>query len=132
MRGVFRVELIRVEGVQRIETETVLSYLSFRRGDSVGSTALDKSLKKLFATGLFSDVSLRREDGVVVVVVTENPVINRLAFEGNLRISDKVLGDEVQLRPRIVLTQSRVQSDVQRIIEIYRRQGRFAARVMPK
>ena len=132
MRGEFRVELIRVEGVQRIETETVLSYLSFRRGDRVGTTALDKSLKTLFATGLFSDVSLRREGEVVVVVVTENPVINRLAFEGNLRISDEVLGDEVRLRPRVVFTQSRVQSDVQRIIDIYRRQSRFAARVVPK
>ena len=132
MRGVFKVELIRIEGVQRIETETVLSYMSFRRGDRVGASALDKSLKKLFATGLFSDVSLRREDRVVVVVVTENPVINRLAFEGNFRISDEVLSDEVRLRPRIVFTQSRVQNDVQRIIDLYRRGGRFAARVVPK
>lgn len=131
-RGEFKVERIRVEGAQRIETETVLSYMSFRRGDTVGAASLDKSLKSLFATGLFSDVKLRREGGAVVVVVAENPVINRLAFEGNLRISDEVLGDEVRLRPRVVYTQSRAQRDVQRIIDLYRRGGRFAARIVPK
>ena len=132
VRGEFKVEQIRVEGAQRIEAETVLSYMSFRRGDKVGAASLDKSLKSLFATGLFSDVNLRREGGAVVVVVVENPVINRLAFEGNSRISDDILGDETRLRPRVVYTQSRVQSDVQRIIDLYRRGGRFAARVVPK
>ncbi len=132
VRGEFKVEQIRVEGAQRIEAETVLSYMSFRRGDTVGAASLDKSLKSLFATGLFSDVRLRREGGAVVVAVEENPVINRLAFEGNFRISDDILSDETRLRPRVVYTQSRVQSDVQRIIDLYRRGGRFAARVVPK
>ena len=131
-RGGFKVDQIRVEGAQRIEAETVRSYMSFRRGDTVNAASLDKSLKSLFATGLFADVTLRREGGAVVVRVVENPVINRLAFEGNQRISDDIMKDEVQLRPRVVYTRSRVQSDVQRIIDLYRRSGRFAARVEPK
>ncbi len=131
-RGGFTVEQIRVEGAQRIEADTVLSYMSFRRGDEIDTAALDKALKALFATGLFADVMLRREGRAVVVRVVENPVINRLAFEGNKRISDEILRDEVRLRPRVVYTRSRVQSDVQRIIDLYRRSGRFAARVEPK
>ena len=132
VRGGFEVKQIRVVGAQRIEAETVRSYMSFRRGDTVNAASLDKSLKDLFKTGLFRDVTLRQEGETVVVRVVENPVINQLAFEGNSRISNEILTDEVRLRPRVVYTQSRVQSDVQRIIDLYRRGGRFAARVEPK
>ena len=123
---------IRVEGAQRIEPDTVRSYLSVRVGDPITARALDDSLKKLFATGLFADVIIRQEGSVVVVRVVENPIINRIAFEGNKRLTDKVLRDEVKLRPRLVYTRARVQSDVQRIIDLYRRTGRFAATVEPK
>jgi outer membrane protein insertion porin family len=128
----FRVSEIRVEGSQRIEAETVRSYMSFRRGDVVSAAALDKSLKSLFVTGLFADVTLRREGQAVVVRVVENPIINRIAFEGNNRISDEILTDEVRLRSRVVFTRARVQQDVQRIIQIYRRSGRFSAKIEPK
>ena len=126
------VDAIRVEGVQRIEPETVRSYLTFKAGDPVTDADLDDSLKRLFETGLFADVVLRREGNRVVVKIVENPIINRIAFEGNLRIDDEILRDEITLRPRLVYTRSRVQTDMLRIIEIYRRSGRFAARVVPK
>ena len=126
------VDAIQVEGAQRIEAETVRSYLTFKVGDAVTDAELDESLKRLFETGLFADVVLRREGNRVVVKIVENPIINRIAFEGNLRIDDDILRDEVTLRPRVVYTRSRVQSDMLRIIEIYRRSGRFAARVVPK
>jgi outer membrane protein insertion porin family len=123
---------IRVEGVQRIEPETVRSYLTIHAGDPFDAAKIDDSLKALFATGLFADVSIRRDGGAVVVVVAENPIINRLAFEGNNRIDTKVLEGEVQLKPRMVYTRTRVQTDVRRILDIYRREGRFAATVEPK
>ncbi len=123
---------IRVEGNQRIEAETVFSYMVVAVGDPFDSERIDRSLKSLFATGLFADVTLRREGDILVVRVVENPIINRLAFEGNRRIGDEVLSGEVRLRPRIVYTRTRVQSDVARIVEIYRRSGRFAATVEPK
>ena len=123
---------IVVEGAQRIEPTTVVSYLTVRPGERFASAALDDSLKSLFATGLFADVVLRRQGAALVVTVVENPIINRIAFEGNLRIEDDVLTAEVQLRPRVVYTRTRVQSDVQRVLEIYRRSGRFAATVVPK
>ena len=123
---------IDVKGNQRIEAETIQSYMLISSGEPYSSHLVDQSLKRLFATGLFSDVVIRRQGNILVVSVIENPIINRLAFEGNRRIEDDVLEAEVQLRPRIVYTRSRVQADVQRILQVYRRSGRFAASVSPK
>ncbi|MBE7637569.1 outer membrane protein assembly factor BamA [Sneathiella sp. P13V-1] len=123
---------VRIEGNRRIEGATVQSYLLFSVGSPYNRSRIDKSLKALFNTGLFADVSIRREGSAVIVSVVENPIINRLAFEGNLRIADDILSAEVQLRPRVVYTRARVQNDVQRIITVYRRSGRFATVVEPK
>jgi len=123
---------IDVQGNQRIEALTIQSYIAINAGDPYDPGRVDQSLKALFATGLFADVSIRRQGTVLVVTVVENPIINRLAFEGNRRISNEALEPEVQLRPRIVYTRSRVQADVQRILQVYRRNGRFAASVEPK
>lgn len=123
---------IRVSGVQRIDPETVRSYLSVRTGDPFDPDRLDRSLKTLFATGLFADVSFQREGAALVVNVVENPIINRIAFEGNKRIDSETLTPEVTLRPRVVYTRTKVQNDVKRILDLYRRKGRFAATVEPK
>jgi outer membrane protein insertion porin family len=126
------VERIDVVGNQRVEDATVTSYIPIAPGTFVSDGDIDRALKALFATGLFSDVTVRREGASLVVNVIENPVINRLAFEGNRKIRTEVLEAEVQLRPRIVFTRARVQNDVQRILQVYRRSGRFAATVEPK
>jgi len=123
---------IRVQGNQRIESETVRSYMQISPGDPFEPARIDRALKALFATGLFADVTFQRDGNTLVVVVKENPIINELAFEGNDRIDDKQLQGEVQLRPRTVYTQTRVQEDTKRILELYRRSGRYAATVEPK
>ena len=123
---------IRVEGAQRIEAETVRTYITIKLGDPITPEAMDRSLKKLFATGLFADVVVHQEGPVLVVRVVENPIINRIAFEGNKRLDDDSLRPEIKLRPRVVYTRTRVRNDVQRIIDIYRRAGRFGATVEPK
>ncbi len=123
---------IRIEGIQRIEPETIRSYLTIRAGDPISRARIDRSLKALFATGLFADVSIRSQGDVLLVKVVENPVINRLAFEGNVQLEDENLRAEIQLRPRTVYTRIRVQNDVRRILDIYRRDGRFAVTVEPK
>jgi outer membrane protein insertion porin family len=123
---------VRIEGIQRIEPETVRSYLLLQAGDPWDPERVDRSLKALFATGLFADVKLTREGNTLVVRVVENPIINRIAFEGNSKLADKDLNAEIQLRPRVVYTRTRVQNDVRRILELYRRRGRFAATVEPK
>ncbi|MEE8188216.1 MAG: outer membrane protein assembly factor BamA [Kiloniellales bacterium] len=123
---------IRIEGVQRIEPETVRSYMRVNPGDRFDPIRLDKSLKNLFSTGLFADVTLRREGDALIVSVVENPIINRIAFEGNDRLDDDTLSSEVTLRPRVVFTRTKAQHDTQRLLEIYRRSGRYAATVEPK
>ena len=123
---------IKIEGLQRIEPETIRSYLLLQAGDPWDPERVDSSLKALFATGLFADVKLTREGNVLVVRVVENPIINRIAFEGNSKLADKDLTAEIQLRPRVVYTRTRVQNDVKRIVDLYRRHARFAAAVEPK
>lgn len=127
-----RISNIIVQGNQRIEATTVRSYMRLRPGDPFDPALIDQSLKALFATGLFADVTIRQQGTAIVVSVVENPIINRLAFEGNKTIDDDALRAEVQLRPRVVFTRTRVQTDAQRLIELYRRSGRFAATVEPK
>ena len=120
-----RIGDIRIEGIQRIEPETVRSYLILQPGDPWDSERIDRSLKALFATGLFADVKLTRQGNSLVVSVVENPIINRIAFEGNSKIADKDLNGEIQLRPRTVYTRTRVQNDVDRILQLYRRRGQL-------
>lgn len=123
---------IRVEGNRRVEPETVRSYLQFSVGEAYDAGKADRSLQALFATGLFADISIDREGNTVVVYVVENPVINQVAFEGNSEVDTDTLRSEVHLKPRSVYTRARVQADVQRILDVYRRQGRYAAAVEPK
>ncbi|HAU28488.1 MAG TPA: outer membrane protein assembly factor BamA [Rhodospirillaceae bacterium] len=123
---------IRVSGAQRIEDSTILSYLAVHPGEAFDAEKLDISLKALFETGMFSDVVLKREGDDLVVSLQENPVVNRIAFEGNKRIDDDELNSEIQMRPRVVFTRPRVQADTDRILDLYRRNGRFAAKVMPE
>ncbi len=123
---------IRVVGNKRVEPETVRTYLKFNAGDAYDPGKIDQSIRALFATGLFADVRIDREGNGVVVTVVENPVINQVAFEGNKEVDKDTLKNEVQLKPRSVFTRAKAQADVQRILDVYRRQGRFAASVEPK
>ncbi|MCP5081930.1 MAG: outer membrane protein assembly factor BamA [Alphaproteobacteria bacterium] len=126
------VSRIVVEGNQRIEAETVRSYMQIRAGDSFSPDLIDESLQTLFQTGLFSDVRIFRRGSNLVVSVEENPIINRIAFEGNSALKNEALQKEIDLKPRVVFTRARVQADVDRIITLYRRSGQFNARVEPK
>ncbi len=123
---------IRVAGNQRVTAETVRSYLQFTSGDAYDAGKVDRSLKALFGTGLFADVRIDRDGSGVLVTVVENPVVAQVAFEGNREVDADTLRAEVQLKPRSVYTRARALSDVQRILDIYRRRGLFAATVEPK
>ena len=127
-----RIHTVAVEGTQRIEPETIKSYLSLTEGDPYDADRVDKSLKTLYATALFSDVSIRLEGDRLIVRVVENPIINRIAFEGNKKLKEEQFNSEVQLKPRVVYSRTKVQADVKRMLEMYRHIGRFAATVEPK
>ena len=123
---------IVVEGNRRVEAETIRSYFRPGRGEHFDSYKIDQGVKALYATGLFQDVRISQSGGRLIVTVVENPVINRVAFEGNKKIKDDQLVNEVQSKARGTLSKPLVQSDVQRITEIYRRNGRFDVQVEPK
>ncbi|MEO0906501.1 MAG: outer membrane protein assembly factor BamA [Pseudomonadota bacterium] len=123
---------ISVSGAERLEPTTILSYIRLRVGQEYTSAAADEALKDLGATELFANFSIRNDGGNVVITVTENPVINRVVLEGNERLDNEKILPEIRLAPRQIFTRSKVRADVARIIELYKRQGRFAATVEPQ
>lgn len=126
------IQEIRINGVERIEPSTVLTYLDLRVGDRVDDATLDRVLKNLFSTGLFADVNLQMRGPILEVNLAENPIVNQIAFEGNKGLNDEELLAEIQLRPRQVFTRTKVQSDVSRISQLYQRTGRFSSTIEPK
>jgi outer membrane protein insertion porin family len=127
-----QVRSIAISGSQRLEAQTILSYIRLRVGDTWSPEVGDQVLKDLAATELFATFSVRNDAGNVVISLTENPVINRIILEGNERIKNDKIVPEIKLAPRQIFTRSKVRADVARIIELYKRQGRFAATVEPK
>ncbi|WP_066520549.1 outer membrane protein assembly factor BamA [Sphingobium cloacae] len=123
---------LSVTGQQRLEPDTVLSYTKLRLGEPFTQESLDQALRDLYETELFADVQIRNDNGALTVEVKENPVINRIVLEGNKRLKEDKIRPEIRLAPRQIYTRSKVRADVARIIELYRRQGRFAATVEPK
>lgn len=127
------IKSIGVTGNQRLEPDTVRSYIKLKAGDAYTREALDQALKDLYASELFADVQIAGADtGNIVLQVRENPVINRIVLEGNKRIKEEKIRPEIKLAPREIFTRSKARADVNRIIELYRRQGRYAATVEPK
>jgi outer membrane protein insertion porin family len=123
---------IIVEGNRRVEADTIRSYFHTNPGERLDSFKIDQALKALYATGLFQDVHINQSGPRLVVTVVENPVINRVVFEGNKKLKDDQLATEVQSKSRGTLSRPTVQADVQRLVEIYRRNGRFDIMVDPK
>ncbi len=123
---------IQVEGNRRVEAETIRSYFKPGPGGRLDQAQIDDGLKALIETGLFQDVKISQSGGRLLVTVIENPVIGRVAFEGNKKVKDEQLTAEVQSKPRGTLSRPMVQSDAQRIAEIYRHSGRYDVRVNPE
>ena len=127
------VQSISVEGNRRVEVETIRSYFKPGPGGRLDQAAVDDGLKALIETGLFQDVRINRgAGGHLIVSVVENPVIGRIAFEGNKKIKDEQLTAEVQSKARGTFSRAMVQSDTLRIAEIYRRSGRYDVHVTPE
>ena len=124
---------IAVKGNQRLEPETIRAYANLTPGQNYTAETLDQALKDLYATQLFADVTIQGgETGDLVIAVRENPVINRIILEGNKRLKDEKILPEIKEAPRQIFTRPAARADVDRILELYRRQGRFAAHVEPK
>lgn len=125
-------ERVSIKGTARIENQTVMSYLQLNVGDNVTDADLDHATKTLFATGLFSDVDIQMNDGHMSIQVQENPIVHEVFFEGNKKLDDDQLRSEIMLKPRTVYTLNKIQGDADRLMDVYKRSGRFGATVNPK
>jgi outer membrane protein insertion porin family len=123
---------IVIEGNQRVEIDTINSYINLSKGDEFNSDILNKTLKSLFSTGFFSDVKIVKNESVLIIKVIENPIVNRIIFEGNDEIEDDVLEAEISMKSRNLFTRSKIQNDVERILNLYRAEGSFSSKVTPK
>jgi len=123
---------IQVEGNRRVEIETIRSYFKPGPDGRLDKVRLDDGLKALIATGLFQDVKISQAGSRVLVTVVENPVIGRVAFEGNKKVKDEQLTAEVQSKPRGTLSRPMVQADALHIVEVYRHAGRYDVTVTPE
>ncbi len=123
---------IVVQGNRRVDADTVRSYFKVAPGERLDAAKIDAALKALYGTGLFEDVKINQSGGKIIVTVVESAVINRIAFEGNRRLKDEQLKEEIQSKERGPLSRAAVQADTQRIIEVYQRNGRFDVKVTPK
>ena len=130
--GTTVIQRIDIRGTQRIEPSAVESYLSITPGATIDREDISESLKKLYATGFFSDVTIAPQGDTLIVQVVENPSINEVRFEGNDRIKEEDLVKEVSLKSRSIYTRARVQEDLKRLLEVYRRNGRYTAQITPK
>lgn len=128
--GVVRAVVVR--GTERLEPETVRSYINLSIGERYDRDRLDQAVKALYASELFADATIRDDNGTLIVEVKENPVINRIIIEGAKRVKEEKIREEIRLAPRQIFTRSKARADVGRILELYRRSGRFAASIEPK
>ncbi len=126
------VSKVIIRGNQRVENETILSYMQLGVGDAIDDELVDESIKSLFQTGLFRDVGIVRQGTSLIVTVSENPLINVVNIEGNKEIDDETLLKEVEARERIIFTKARVASDTRRLLAVYQKQGFYNVTVTPK
>ena len=126
------VSSIVIEGGQRVERDTILSYLQFSQGQEASSARIDESIKALFQTGLFADVNIVHRGTAIVIHVVENPLINLVNFEGNSEIDDDTLQKEVEVKQSMIYTKARIQSDTRRVLALYQAKGFYNVRVAPK
>lgn len=126
------VNKIIIQGNERVEEETIKSYIDIIPGIKFSNEDLDNSTKKLYNSNLFQTVDVTAKGDVLYIKVSENPKINLVVFEGNSKIKDKELESEIILKPRAIYTKSKVQDDVNRIIDLYNKKGRFSAKVTPQ
>ena len=129
--GSFVLSDVQVEGNRRVEAETVRVYTDLDPGETVTPARLNAAVQALYATGLFEDAQILVEGNALRIVVVENPSINVIAFEGNDVISDDMLNQNIEIRPRLAYNRAAVEADAAIIIDIYRSVGRFGAQVNP-
>ncbi len=128
----YRFSQVKIEGNQRIEPATILSYAGIARGETVSAAQLNDAYQRILNSGLFESVSVEPRGGTLAIKVKEFPTINRISFEGNKRLKDKDLAQIIRSQSRHVYSPSTAEADAAVLTEAYSQQGRYSATVTPK
>lgn len=120
---------IRVQGNTRVEASTITSYIPFKVGEEFDPAQTSRIIRSLYATGLFANVEVTENAGQILIKVVENPMVNKVAFEGNKEIDSKRLREMVQMKPRSIYTPAKAQADIQTLQAAYRTRGRYTATI---
>ena len=123
---------IAISGNSRVSDSTISAYLPVRVGDAISEDSLDNAIDSLFATKLFNDVTINIEGTRISIAVVENPIVNRVNIEGNDVLDDERLLAELDIQPRRVFTRKVAVDATQKLLEIYRLSGRYAAEITPQ
>ena len=127
-----KIDEIDIQGTQRIDIETVISYSNVNLGDIYSEELGNKILKDLFDTNLFSNIEVIFDENRLQINVKENPTINLVKFSGNSKIKDEDLLIEISLKERSVYSRSKVKKDTERMLSLYQRSGRLSTEIIPK
>ena len=127
-----KIDGIDIQGIQRIDTETVISYSNVELGDIYTEELGNKILKDLFDTNLFSNIEVIFDENRLQINVKENPTINLVKFSGNSKVKDEDLLIEISLKERSVYSRSKVKKDTERMLSLYQRSGRLSTEIIPK
>jgi outer membrane protein insertion porin family len=126
------VSRIEVRGNRRVDAETIRNNVNIRPGRNFGAADIDEAVKRLFSTGLFSDVRISQSGSSLVVTVDEYAIVNQVLFQGNKKIKDADLARQIQLQPRNSFSDSLMAADADTIRQAYARIGRDDATVTPQ
>lgn len=128
----YRFNTVSIEGNQRVEPGTILSYAGIARGATVSADDLNQAYQRILGSGLFEEVSIEPQGSRLVIRVTEYPTINKVAFEGNKRLKDEDLEGFIESTSRQVFSPTKAERDAAVITEAYEENGRVSARVTPR
>ena len=122
---------IQVDGIQRIEKETVISYSNISINEIYTEELGNNALKSLFETDLFSNIEISFKNNRLVIQVSENPTVNLVKFHGNKKINDEDLLIEISLKERSIYSRSKVKKDLEKMLRLYQRAGRLSTEINP-
>ena len=123
---------IEIEGNQRIDKETIISYSNTEVGQTYSESLGNNILKDLFDTNLFSNIEIYFDSNNLLIKIKENPTINLVKFVGNSKIKDEDLFVEISLKERSVYSRNKVKKDIERMLSLYQRSGRLSTEIIPK
>ena len=128
----YRFSSVTVEGNQRVEAATILSYANISRGQTVSAAQVNDAYQSILASGLFESVVVEPRGSNLLIQVVEFPTINKIAFEGNRKLKDDELEGFIESRSRQVFSPTKAERDSAVITEAYAQNGRTSARVTPR